>query len=168
MSKKATEKLEVDNIEVLADKGYFDVDDLKNCEENNITAYVAKNSSGNSAGDSRYFSDKFIYNFGSNTYTCPEGKILYCLTKKFGAKDKRYANYEVCDNCKNKQYCTTSKKGRTVIRTKDKDFIELINRRTKKNSEKYKQRQSIVEHPFGTIKRTINILGARQLMECLA
>ncbi|MGO5065983.1 hypothetical protein FDF31_06980 [Clostridium sporogenes] len=82
MSTKAIEKLEVDSIEVVADKEYFDIDDLQKCQQNNIVPYVSKPVYSNSIGGSRYFSDKFRYNSKDNTYICPEGEILVCVTKK--------------------------------------------------------------------------------------
>jgi hypothetical protein len=51
----AKEKFNVKGIEVLADKGYFEVSDLKKCEENDITYYVSKPKYSNSTGDSIYF-----------------------------------------------------------------------------------------------------------------
>lgn len=42
MSSKAKDKFNVETIECLADKEYFDVDDLEDCEENRIVTYVQK------------------------------------------------------------------------------------------------------------------------------
>ena len=35
-------------------------------------------------------------------------------------------------------------------------FAEIINNRAKNNKAKYSQRQALVEHPFGTLKRNMN------------
>jgi hypothetical protein len=114
MSSKAKEKLDVETIEVLADKGYFDVNDLEKCEENGIVTYVAKPKYSNSIGDSRYFSDRFKYDKDSNTYTCPDGQTLNCITKKINANQRKYVNYDACEKCSNRDKCTTSKKGRNI------------------------------------------------------
>jgi hypothetical protein len=82
MGTKTKEVFGVQNIECLADKGYFDPADFKNCEENNITCYVARLVFANSIGNSIYYNDKFIYISEDNTYICPEGQILACITKK--------------------------------------------------------------------------------------
>ena len=116
MSAKSMDALGVDSLEVVADKGYFDSNDLKKCEENNVVTYVSKPVFSNSIGDSRYFSNKFKYNKESNTYTCPEGETLVCATKKIDAIRKEYINYEACSTCKNKNKSTKSKKGRCIIR----------------------------------------------------
>ncbi|WP_423230854.1 transposase [Clostridium carboxidivorans] len=87
---------------------------------------------------------------------CSDGQRLSCISKKIDVKQKKYCNFEVCSSCKNKSKCTTSSKGRTITRTKADDIAEIVNSRVKENQAKYMQRQMIVEHPFGTIKRSIN------------
>jgi len=150
------EKFNVESIEALADKGYFEVADLKKCEENGITCYVSKPRYSNSTGDSIYFNDKFIYNPQDNNYICPEGQILVCKTKKKDVKERKYANHQACGNCTCKEKCTTSKAGRILTRKTDEDIADVVNKRTKKNKSKYSQRQEIVEHVFGTLKRSMN------------
>ena len=53
-----------------------------------------------------------------------------------------------------KSRCTRSKKGRYIFRHVDQDFLDTIDFNTELNKDKYKLRQMIVEHPFGTIKRS--------------
>lgn len=153
---KAKEVFDVESIECLADKGYFDPDDLKNCEENDIICYVSKPSFSNSTGDSIYFNDKFKYNPENNTYTCPEGQILECITKKEDAGGRKYANYAACADCSCKDKCTTAKKGRIITRKPNEDYVEIVDKRTKENKSKYSKRQEIIEHVFGTLKRAMN------------
>lgn len=152
----AMEKFKVKSIELLADKGYFDIVDLKKCEENGITCYVSKPRYSNSIGDSIYFNDKFIYNPQDNTYMCPEGQTLVCITKKKDIDQRKYANPKACENCTCKDKCTTAKDGRIVTRKKDEDIVDIVNKRTKENKPKYSQRQEIIEHVFGTLKRGMN------------
>jgi len=156
MSKKAKDIFNVESIEALADKGYFDTKDFTKCEEENIIAYVSRPRYSNSIGDSRYFSDRFKYLKEEDTYLCPDGQKLSCASKKIDPKQRKYCNYDACSNCKNKSKCTTSSKGRTITRTAVDDIGEIVNMRVKENQSKYKQRQMIVEHPFGTLKRTMN------------
>lgn len=152
----AKKKFNVESIEVLADKGYFDVVDLKKCEENDIICYVSKPIYSNSIGDSIYFNDKFIYNPYDNTYLCPEGQILVCKTKKENTDQRKYSNRMACDNCPCKDKCTTAKDGRVLTRKTDEYIVDIVNKRTKENKAKYSQRQEIIEHVFGTLKRGMN------------
>jgi transposase len=156
MSNKVKEVFEVETIEVLADKGYFHPAYLKKCEENQIVCYVSKPIYANSIGDPQYYNDKFKYNPQDNTYTCPQKQILLCITKKVDAAERKYANSEACSNCPNKDKCTTAKDGRVISRKADEDFVDIVNKRTKENKALYSQRQEIIEHVFGTVKRTMN------------
>ena len=156
MAKKAKEILGAETLTVAADKGYYVAEDLKICEEEKITTYVAKQTQANSTGDKEYYADKFTFDSEKNVYVCPMGQELnYYRTRKEDGIVKRidYRNYEACAKCQELKRCTTSEKGRTVSRHADQDFLDMVNARTKENKELYKKRQMIVEHPFGTVKR---------------
>lgn len=157
MSQKAKVVLgkdEKDTLEVLADKGYYQVEDLKECEENNTIAYVTKQVYSNSTGDKDFYKDKFIYNKDRDIYVCPAGKELKRINHKKEDPDPiNYKNYKACKECEYKEKCTTSKRGRTISRSKYQESLDAVDIRTQENMNKYLQRQMIVEHPFGTIKK---------------
>lgn len=146
------------DFEVLADKGYYKAEDLKKCVENGITPYVTKQIYSNGTGDKDFYADKFGYDKDKNVYICPAGKELhYARDRK--RKDKgiighEYRNYEACKGCEFKSRCTRSEKGRVICRHVDQDFLDTIDLQTELNMDKYKLRQMIVEHPFGTMKRS--------------
>jgi len=155
MAGRAKDIFEVDSIKALADKGYYNADDLKVCENENIETYVAKQVFSNATGEREFYSDKFKYNKEKDVYVCPAGYELSCSIKKVTEKTNRlsYKNNEACNGCKYRDLCTKSKKGRVITRTIDQDFLDTVDERTSANKELYKTRQMIVEHPFGTIKR---------------
>lgn len=139
--------------EVLADKGYYKIEDIKKCIEKGITPYVAKQSHSNGTGDKEFYSDKFKYDKIKKAYICPAGKELYyARTRKEKGKitGYDYKNHEACKGCKFIERCTTNKKGRSIFRHVDQDLLDTLNFKP----EKYQLRQMIVEHPFGTIKRS--------------
>lgn len=148
--------LECETLDMLADKGYYQADCLKECVENNIRPYVSKLSYPNRTGNKKYYADKFIYDKEKDVYTCPAGEELaYARTRK--NKDKEitgydYRNSKACEKCLDKPLCTKSKAGRTIFRNVNQDFLDTIDLKTKEDMDKYKQRQMIAEHPFGTIK----------------
>ena len=74
MAQKTKEELGVEEITVLADKGYWNGEELKKCEEKNITAIV---SSPNESGSRGYKKSNFKYNKENDVYICPAGKELY-------------------------------------------------------------------------------------------
>ncbi len=143
---------------VLADKGYYKAEDLKRCVRKGITPYVSRQVHSNGTGDNDFYSDKFHYDKENDVYRCPAGKELRYAkdrrTKAEGVVGSEYRNYEACSQCEFKVRCTKSKKGRSVCRHVDQDFLDTINEQTQENIKTYRQRQMIVEHPFGTIKRS--------------
>jgi len=142
--------------EVLADKGYYQAQDLQKCTEKGITLYVTKQTHANTTKDQAFYSDQFKYNKTKNTYLCPAGKELHYhrIRKKDGKIiGYEYRNDDACKDCKFKARCTRAQKGRSIFRHVKQDLLDRIDTQTKKNFKKYKLRQMIVEHPFGTIKR---------------
>ena len=160
MAQAAKETLgigEKDKLEVTADKGYYQVDDLKKCEENGTVTYLTHQKYSNATGNPEYYSEKFKYDSKEDIYICPEGQKLYKTKNKVEAPEKLlYKNFRICKNCPNKDKCTKSDKGRIISRNKDQEFLDIVDARTLNNMDKYHQRQMIVEHPFGTVKRTMN------------
>lgn len=153
MAEQTKQEMSVDKLTVLADKGYYNGKDLKSCEENGITAIVSKQKQGSKTGNDDYAKDKFIYDKEEDTYTCPMGKRLKRVSKT-GAKRTRYRSSE-CNNCPKKADCTTSKKGREISPTEFQEYYDRADETFTENIGLYKQRQMIVEHPFGTVKRSL-------------
>lgn len=170
MAKSAKETFEVEELKALADKGYYNVDDLIECEKENIITYVSKQAFSNATGEAEFYIDKFKYDKEQNVYICPKGQKLYSRRQKpidENTKEIVYRNFEACGKCEFKDKCTKDKKGRRIRRSIHQDFLDKVDKRTTENKELYKQRQMIVEHPFGTVKRAINILGIKEIMRRL-
>ena len=152
MAEKTVEELEVSDDEavtVLADKGYWRNDDIVKCEEDSrINAIVAI---PNEKGIQDYRKSDFLYKEETDEYICPMGQSL----KRWKGKTPSYSNPSACKNCPNRDKCTKSSRGRVIMRNDNEELIETAKKRYKDNYELYKLRQQIVEHPFGTIKRTL-------------
>jgi len=141
--------------EVLADKGYYQAKDLKKCTKNGITVYITKQVYANGTKDQAFYSDQFKYDPEKKVYICPGGKELhyYRIRKREGKIiGYEYHNDAACKKCEFKERCTKAKKGRTICRHADQDFLDRIDSQTKRNLKKYKLWQMIVEHLFGTLK----------------
>jgi len=138
----------------LADKGYYCGEELEKCENDHIKAIVPKQKSGTRTGDEAYIKDKFIYDKDKDIYICPKGEELQNISKP-NSKDKTYRNTEACGQCKHKAKCTTAKKGRIIKRGPYQETYDKVDQITLENKALYRQRQMIVEHPFGTVKRTL-------------
>ena len=155
MAEKAKETLGVEEIKALADKGYYSTSDLKKCEGNKIETYVAKPKNTGSVANPDFHQDRFQYDQEQNIYICPAGQPLYPsrIRKINGVEYQDYKNFRACKQCKFKDQCTSSKKGRTISRNLYQELLDEIDKRTQENKELYAQRQMLAEHPFGTIKR---------------
>ena len=159
MASKAVEALEIEEeseseelITALADKGYYSGEDLNKCKEAKIRTIVAKQKSSTKTGNQDYSKDNFKYDKEKDIYICPQGKILKNRSRK-DSKFQLYRNSNECRECKYKSECTSNKKGRSIKRGEYQEIYDEVDKRTKENKELYRQRQMIVEHPFGTIKR---------------
>ena len=152
--------LQKESIEVLADKGYHNGEQLHTCRENNIITYVAVPEVPRpkmvNVPTSDYFGEKFIYNEPDDSFTCPEGKIMKTngnwYSKHYDTPVKHYKT-PACSDCKVKTLCTANPRGRLMERSKYAGAAEQNKKRTETEKEKYLLRQQIVEHPFGIIKR---------------
>ena len=69
----------------------------------------------------------------------------------------KYKKYKCssCASCIYRDKCTSSKKGRTIQRWEHENVLDAVYEETWKNNDIYKQRRCIVEHPFGTVKRSL-------------
>ena len=155
LSEQAKEIMEVKEITNLADKGYYDSEDIAACEGSGVTCLVAKPRTGGAARKAEGFNrENFIYDGENDRYSCPcKNHFEYKRTiKKHNGKEYRiYANYPACNKCEKKGECTKYKY-REILRLYCQDVIDIVDRRTRTNKELYRKRQEIVEHVFGTIK----------------
>ena len=154
MAKKAKLVLGSEDLEVLADRGYYSGDEILACETEGITTYLPKNyTSGNKAAG-LYDKSDFIYDKNTDTYRCPANQVLKKRSRsieKGKAIDSYYASYLVCDQCPKKSKCTKGRE-RRVRRWEHEQVLDELETRMIHNSDKMNIRRSTVEHPFGTIK----------------
>ena len=156
MVKKVKRILKARRFTVLADKGYYNGKDLRQVKRYKVTAIVARQRPNDSKKfPAEYRSEKFTYQAESDTYTCPMGHSLSCKSKK--TDRKRYRNIAACASCPNNSECITGQaKYRTITHNQYAVEFEEADRRLAQNQALYRRRQQIVEHPFGTIKRTMD------------
>jgi transposase len=154
MSTDAKELLNLEQTEVLADKGYYSSNDLKGCEDNNITPYVPEVKSSPSERKGLFGKRHFIYNSSKDLYTCPAKHELK-PSQVSDSNEKNYRNRTACQNCPLKPRCTHSKY-RSIKRNKINDpVLERNRQRIKEQPEKLKRRKAIVEHPYSCLKNEI-------------
>lgn len=139
---------------VLADKGYYEYKNLKDCLDSGIQPIVAKEKASNKTGDEKYTRDNFKYDKEKGVYICPNGKVLKNISNPT-SKVRLYKNNPACKECPNKEQCTTNSEARTIKRNEKHEIYDKVNKIMFENKSTYKKRQEIVEHVFGTVKRAL-------------
>jgi hypothetical protein len=162
MVQRAKSILRTNEFTALYDKGFHTGSELKTAQDLGVETIVAIPSlpSTSQAPNHEYNSEYFSYNKEADTCTCPQGEVLRTNGTWYKEHDKRgnlmiFKQYRTraCKSCPAHSQCTRSKKGRILSRTTFAEYYET-NRKTYQEKEHlYKRRQTIVEHPFGTIKR---------------
>ena len=142
---------------VLANKGYYNGKCLQKGKKYRIKTIVSRQDTSNLKGQPKMFhTDKFRYDGKTDTYCCPAGAILYPHSKK-NAERRNFFSKSACGKCPYLDVCARGKvKYRTITRSKYSDVYDEADRVFKENLDLYKLRQQIVEHPFGTVKRTMD------------
>lgn len=160
MTNKAMATLGVEETTILADKGYHVGKDLHDCRNAAIVTVVAYPEKENKNIDPAYQKSQFEYNKEDKIYTCPQGAILTTNGKSYDKVKKGRATYSVqkyvtdqCLACVARFLCTKAK-SREIERSEYQDVVDENNKRVDENMPLYKTRQQIIEHPFGTIKRS--------------
>ena len=72
----AREILDVETIDVVADRGYFKIEDIEACEKAGCIPHVPRPQRGSSVRDGFFRKDEFRYDAGRDAYVCPAGKVL--------------------------------------------------------------------------------------------
>ena len=158
MLERSQEIMQSDKLTGLADSGYYDGDQLKSCEGNQMTVYVAVPDSQKAMRKKGYFTlDEFTYDVEQDCYTCPHGQTLTPYGKPFQKNNKwrmRYASKSKdCRVCPSREKCFSPKSARRQIqRWEHEDVIERHKARMKQAPDVMKKRSAIVEHPFGVLK----------------
>jgi transposase len=74
MAKKAREALGTEALTVVADRGYFDGEEILSCEQAGITAYVPKPLTSGAKAEGRFGKQDFSYIAPDDVYRCPAGQ----------------------------------------------------------------------------------------------
>ena len=148
---QAKEELGVEKIEVVTDMGYYDCDQVKESTDKGITVYMEK--PGVKRIEGVYSKELFEYNADRDVYVCPAGEELrYRTTDK--QKSMRLYKTDSCESCAMKKQCTSGEGSRVIKRHIHEGVMEEMATRVKGNREKLRLRAGLVEHPWGTMKRT--------------
>jgi len=152
MATQAKAVLNVDELTVVADRGYYSGEEIKACEEVGIRTYLPKSQTSGNQAKGYYGKRDFIYHPQDDEYECPAGeRAIYRFTREENGKQIRRYWSSACVSCSMKSKCTTGKE-RRISRWEHEAILDTVEARLEQAPEMMKVRRSTVEHPFGTIK----------------
>jgi transposase len=193
----AKEALGVDELEAVADRGYYSSTEIKDCDDAGITVTLPKPMTSGAKSQGRFGKQDFVYKPEEDTYRCPAGETLtYRMTSEQDGKMMRRYWTNACLKCPLKSKCTTGSE-RRIPRWEHEHVLEAAQKRLDDNPDAMRTRRETVEHPFGTLKmrmrathflcrtlpkvatemalcvlgynltRVLNIVGVERLMEAI-
>jgi transposase len=153
MALRAQEAMGNEEITVLADRGYFNGDQVLACENTGVLPCVPKTLTSSSAKRGLFSRQDFVYDAEKDHYTCPAGEHL---TRGFVRSDRRgdvdqYRHLTACFTCPLKPKCTPDKLKR-IKRWKHQRVLDAMQARLDRMPDAMGVRRQTVEHPFGTFK----------------
>lgn len=140
-------------ITVLADRGYFNGDQVLACEDTGVLPSIPKTLTSSSAKRGLFTRREFFYDAAQDHYTCPAGQHLTRATVRSDRRDDidHYRHLTACSTCPLKARCTPDKLKR-VKRWEHEGVLDAMQARLDKMPDAMGMRRQTVEHPFGTLK----------------
>jgi transposase len=155
MATKTKDILKREALQVVADTGYSNADEVARCEAQGITVYLTPPSFPGNDQRGLYGKPRFAYDEHTDSYRCPAGQSLtYSSTSQHVGREVKLYRTSACTECSQRAQCTTAKdRGRVITRALNQSALDAAARRVRDNPQVMRERKCIVEHPFGTIKR---------------
>lgn len=152
MSRQAKEVLDADELKVIADRGYYNGEQIKACEKAGIKIHVPKPLTSANRAKGLFDRSEFRYDAEADIYHCPAGETLIFrhTADDHGRQMRRYLS-SACPDCPIRQKCTTGRY-RQMSRWVDENVLEIAQERLDAFPDAMKIRRSVAEHPFGTLK----------------
>jgi transposase len=152
VAKETKTTLQTDTLEAVADRGYFNGEEILACDQAGITVTLPKPLTSGAKSEGRFGKQDFVYVPEEDVYRCPAGERLkyYYTNVENGLKLRRYWT-NACRTCALKSRCTTAVQ-RRITRWEHEHVVEAVQRRLDEDPQAMRRRRETVEHPFGTIK----------------
>jgi transposase len=152
-----------DDLIIVADKGYSSTVEIKKCIDANINILVPMTQTGQQQRNAgKYSKEFFIYDKDKECYICPSSQSIHKTKSTHDMNGRTMKIYRssqnICSQCSLKEQCLGDKsRVKQIQRWEHQEIIDDYSQRlqTKEAKDIMKKRGSIVEHPFGTIKRML-------------
>jgi len=154
MALAAQEALECTELHVLADRGYYSGPEVVACLDAGITPTIPKPHTSANAQHGLFTKDDFQYDAARDQYHCPAGEVLtYRFSTVERGRGMRYYSTGACGRCAHKARCTRSQQSRRITRWEQEGVLDEMEARLARAPDLLVRRKSMVEHPYGTMKR---------------
>jgi len=152
VAREAKAMLQRGTLEAVADRGYFNGEEIVACDQAGITVTLPKPMTSGAKSEGRFGKQDFAYLPEDDVYRCPAGERLryYYTNVENGLKLRRYWT-NACRTCALKTRCTPAVQ-RRITRWEHEHVLEAVQRRLDEDPRAMRRRRETVEHPFGTIK----------------
>jgi transposase len=152
VSRQARYTIGVESLTALADRGYFNSEQIRECELNGVVPLVPKSYTSNNKAAGLFDRSDFVYIAKDDEYRCPAGEraIRRFTSFEHGLTLYKYWSSS-CPRCPLKARCTTSIY-RRITRWEHEEILERMQQRLERTPEASKIRRCTSEHVFGTLK----------------
>jgi transposase len=152
IASQAKQVLGVDELQAVADRGYYSGAEILACHEAGIEVTLPKPVTSGIEAKGRFGKQDFRYLAEEDVYVCPAGeKLAYHYTNEENGLVLRRYWTNTCQSCAIKNRCTTGKE-RRITRWEHETVLEAVQKRLDKYPQAMRQRRETVEHPFATLK----------------
>jgi transposase len=152
MARQARDEMAVETLDAVADRGYYDSEEIRTCEEGGITVTLPKPMTSGAKAAGRFGKQDFIYVAAEDIYRCPAGeRLTYRFSNQEDGKTLRRYWTTACRTCVLKAQCTTGPQ-RSIARWEHEAVLENVQQRLDRDPSKMTLRRQTAEHPFGTMK----------------
>src|SRR6201997_97656 len=129
VAREAKAVLQVDKLEAVADRGYFNGEEISACEQAGICLTLPKPMTSGAKSEGRFGKQDFVYVPEEDVYRCPAGEKLkfHYANEEHGQKMRRYWT-SACKTCAIKDQCTTAKE-RRITRWEHEHVLETVQQR---------------------------------------
>jgi hypothetical protein len=154
---RAKEILDVEELDVVADMGYHNKQEIKKCYDEQIHCYIPEPAKSENEQLGYYAINEFRYDAQQDYFVCPaEQKLTYRETRVKDNLESRVYEVIACKRCHLKTKCALSSYNRRIYRWVGEESIDEMRLRMYMKPDKADKRKELVEHPFGTIKHWMN------------
>jgi len=142
---------------VVADNGYMNDNVIKYAYENNIRLLIPDRSESSKSKSKKdenpYGKPKFIYDWKTDSFICPEGESLhYKNDRKVNGELNRVYSTNKCKTCAMKKLCTKSRVREIFEPVDDIRWKMKADFRTPEGKMYYKKRANLNEAHFGLLR----------------